>query len=105
MLWGHRRDSKGFAQGLEYLDGRIPEIRRAMANDDCFLLTADHGCDPTFHGSDHTREYVPILLCSKSLAGGVNLGVRSTLADMGQTVAENFGLRIPFGTSFLKELS
>jgi phosphopentomutase len=105
MLWGHRRDSKGYAKGLEYLDSRIPDIQRAMAKDDCLLITADHGCDPTYRGSDHTREYVPILLYGKSLVGGVNLGTRSTLADMGQTVAENFGLRISFGTSFLDELS
>lgn len=104
MLWGHRRDSKGYARGLEYLDGRIPEIQQAMQEDDCLIMTADHGCDPAYRGSDHTREYVPILVYSKSLVGGVNLGTRSTLADMGQTVAENFGLRLSFGTSFLKEL-
>jgi phosphopentomutase len=89
---------------LEYLDGRIPEIQQAMQEDDCLIMTADHGCDPAYRGSDHTREYVPILVYSKSLVGGVNLGTRSTLADMGQTVAENFGLRLSFGTSFLKEL-
>jgi phosphopentomutase len=104
MLWGHRRDSKGYAQGLEYFDRRLPEIREAMRNDDCLIITADHGCDPTYPGSDHTREYVPILVYGRSLAGGVNLGTRSTLADMGQTIAENFGLRIPFGSSFLSDL-
>jgi phosphopentomutase len=104
MNWGHRRDSKGYAQGLEYFDRRIPDIRRAMRESDCLIITADHGCDPTAHGSDHTREYVPILVYSKSLEGGVNLGTRSTLADIGQTVAENFGLRISFGNSFLGEL-
>jgi phosphopentomutase len=104
MLWGHRRDSKGYAKGLEYLDGRIPDILQAMTEDDCLIMTADHGCDPTFRGSDHTREYVPILACSKSLAGAVNLGTRSSLADIGQTIAENFGLQLAFGTSFLGEL-
>lgn len=104
MLWGHRRDIKGYARGLEYCDRRIPEIQSAMREDDCLIITADHGCDPTAHGSDHTREYVPILVYSKRLEGGVNLGTRSTLADMGQTVAENFGLQLPAGTSFLKEL-
>jgi phosphopentomutase len=104
MLWGHRRDAEGYARGLEYLDSRICEIQRAMRQDDCLIITADHGCDPTYRGSDHTREYVPILVYSKSLAGGVNLGVRSTLADMGQTIAENFGLHLSFGTSFLGEL-
>jgi phosphopentomutase len=105
MLWGHRRDAKGYARGLEYLDSRIPDIQRAMAADDCLIITADHGCDPTYQGSDHTREYVPILVYSKSLAGGADLGTRSTLADMGQTVAENFGLELSFGTSFLGELA
>ena len=105
MLWGHRRDAKGYARGLEYLDGRIPAIQRAMSKDDCLIITADHGCDPTYQGSDHTREYVPILVYGKSVAGGVDLGTRSTLADMGQTVAENFGLKLKFGTSFLAELA
>ena len=104
MLWGHRRDSRGYAQALESLDRRIPEIQRAMQTDDCLMITADHGCDPTYPGSDHTREYVPILAYSKGLVGGVNLGTRSTLADMGQTIAENFGLHLSFGTSFLKDL-
>ena len=104
MKWGHRRDSQGYAQGLEDFDRCVPGIKRALREEDCLILTADHGCDPTAHGSDHTREYVPILVFSKSLAGGANLGTRSTLADVGQTVAENFGLRLPFGTSFLGEL-
>ncbi len=104
MLWGHRRDSRGYAIGLEYCDGRIPEIQNCMRGDDCLILTADHGCDPTAHGTDHTREYVPILVYARRLRGGVNLGTRSSLADMGQTVAENFGLRLPAGTSFLNEL-
>jgi phosphopentomutase len=104
MLWGHRRDSRGYAKALEYFDRRIPDIRQAMQKDDCLIITADHGCDPTALGTDHTREYVPILVYSGNLAGGVNLGIRSTLADMGQTVANNFGLRLPIGTSFLSEL-
>jgi phosphopentomutase len=104
MKWGHRRDRAGYARGLEYFDQRIPEIRRVLKADDCLIITADHGCDPTAHGSDHTREYVPILAFGKSLEGGVYLGVRQTLADMGQTIADNFNLRLPFGTSFLREL-
>jgi phosphopentomutase len=104
MLWGHRRDSKNYALGLEYVDRRIPEIQAALREDDCLLITADHGCDPTAHGTDHTREYVPILIYGKMLEGGINLGTRSTIADIGQTVAENFGLRLPFGTSFLSQL-
>jgi phosphopentomutase len=104
MQWGHRRDSRGYARGLEYFDRRIPEICQALNNDDCLIITADHGCDPTAPGSDHTREYVPILVYGKNLNGGVNLGTRSTLADMGQTVADNFGLKLPFGASFLSQL-
>jgi phosphopentomutase len=104
MQWGHRRDSRGYARGLEYFDRRIPEIRQALNIDDCLIITADHGCDPTAHGSDHTREYVPILVYGKSLHGGVNLGARSTFADIGQTVADNFSLKLPFGTSFLNKL-
>jgi len=104
MLWGHRRDSEGYARGLEYFDSRIPEIEDPMQEDDCLVITADHGCDPTFRGSDHTREYVPILIYSKSLGGGVDIGTRSTMADIGQTIAENFGLRLKVGTSFLNQL-
>ena len=103
-LWGHRRDTAGYAKGLEYLDSRIPELKETLQPDDCLILTADHGCDPAAHGTDHTREYVPILLYSESLEGGVDLGTRTTLADIGQTVAENFNGRLSFGTSFLGDL-
>ncbi len=103
-LWGHRRDTDGYAKGLEYLDSRIPELKETLQPDDCLILTADHGCDPAAHGTDHTREYVPILLYSESLEGGVDLGTRTTLADIGQTVAENFNGRLSFGTSFLGDL-
>jgi phosphopentomutase len=104
MLWGHRRDIKSYAEGLECLDWRIPEIQGAMCNGDCLIITADHGCDPAARGSDHTREYVPILVFSHNLQGGVNLGTRRTLADMGQTIAENFKVKIPIGASFLGDL-
>lgn len=104
MLWGHRRDSGGYARGLEYLDSRIEEVLTAMKQDDILVLTADHGCDPTHHGSDHTREYVPILVYGKSLKAGVDLGTRPSLADIGQTIAENFGVEIQAGASFLKLL-
>jgi phosphopentomutase len=101
MLWGHRNDSRGYARGLEEFDRRLPELCNALRDDDCLIITADHGCDPTTAGTDHTREYVPILLFSRSLPGGVNLGTRRSLADMGQTVAENFGLHLAAGTSLL----
>jgi phosphopentomutase len=103
-LWGHRNDSAGFARGLEAFDRRLPELREALEPDDCLVITADHGCDPTTPGTDHTREHVPILIFSRKLAGGVNLGTRSSLADIGQTIAENFGLRLPAGKSFLSDL-
>ncbi len=104
MLWGHRRNSKAYAQELESIDRRIPDLQDSLHDDDCLLICADHGCDPTFHGTDHTREYVPILVYSKKLKGGVDLGTRSTLADIGQTVAENFEIRLTNGISFLSEL-
>jgi len=103
-LWGHRNDSAGFAQGLEAFDRRLPELLAALEPDDCLVITADHGCDPTTPGTDHTREHVPILVFSRKLAGGVNLGTRSTLADIGQTIAENFVLQLPAGRSFLTDL-
>lgn len=104
MLWGHRRDSGAYARGLEYFDSRIPDILEALKDGDCLILTADHGCDPTAPGSDHTREYVPVLVYGKGLKGGMNLGVRSSLADIGQTIAANFDIKLSFGTSFLDEL-
>lgn len=105
MLWGHRNDTVGYAGGLEAFDRRLPELRAGMGDGDCMIITADHGCDPTTVSTDHSREYVPILVYSKGLAGGVNLGTRPTMADIGQTVAENFGIRLAIGTSFLHDLA
>jgi len=104
MLWGHRNDVKGYARGLEAFDSRLPDLQAALRSDDCLIITADHGCDPTTISTDHSREYVPILVYSHRLAGGVNLGTRETMADIGQTIAENFGLTLPIGKSFLKDL-
>jgi phosphopentomutase len=103
-LWGHRNDCRGFAGGLEAFDRRLPELCSALGRDDCLIITADHGCDPAAPGTDHTREYTPILVFSPKLAGGVDLGTRESLADLGQTIAENFGLRLTTGISFLKDL-
>jgi phosphopentomutase len=103
-LWGHRNDSAGFARGLESFDRRLPELCAALRDRDCMIITADHGCDPTTSSTDHSREYTPIVAYSPSLEGGVNLGVRDSLADIGQTIAENFGLQLPNGRSFLKDL-
>jgi phosphopentomutase len=100
-LWGHRNDSPGFARGLEAFDRRLPELCRALGPEDCLIITADHGCDPTTAGTDHTREYVPILVFNAGLAGGANLGLRCSLADIGQSVAENFGQSLANGKSFL----
>jgi len=103
MLYGHRRDTEGYAKALEHFDSRLPEIEAAMREDDLMMITADHGNDPTFPGSDHTREYAPLLVYGKT-ARSVNLGTRNSLSDIGQTIAENFGLRLFAGESFLKRL-
>ena len=104
MLYGHRRDTEGYAKALEHFDSRLPEIESAMRDDDVMMITADHGNDPTFRGSDHTREYAPLLVYGKSCRPGVDLGTRDSLADIGQTIAENFSLRLSAGKSFLTEL-
>lgn len=105
MLYGHRRDPEGYAKALERFDERLPEIFGAMRDDDLLIMTADHGNDPTKEGSDHTREYVPLLVYSKKGTAGVDLGTRQSLSDIGQTIASNFGLEIADGVSFLKEIS
>lgn len=104
MLYGHRRDTAGFAAALEHFDQRLPEIEAAMREDDVMMITADHGNDPTFPGSDHTREFAPLLVYGKRVRA-VDLGTRESLADIGQTIAENFGLRLNAGKSFLGEIS
>ena len=104
MLYGHRRDTEGYAQALEHFDARLPEIIHALNDDDLLIMTADHGNDPTKEGSDHTREYVPLLVYGKNANAGVNLGTRQSLSDIGQTIAENFGLEIADGISFLTKL-
>lgn len=104
MLFGHRRDTEGFAKALEHFDSRLPEIEAAMRDDDLMIITADHGNDPTFRGSDHTREYAPLLVFGKQARSGVDLGNRDSLADIGQTIADNFGLRLTAGRSFLEEI-
>ncbi len=105
MLFGHRRDIEGFARALERFDSRLPEIEAAMRDGDLMIITADHGNDPTFPGSDHTREYAPLLVYGNSARAGVDLGKRDSLADIGQTIAENFGLRLTAGRSFLTDIS
>lgn len=104
MLYGHRRDTEGYARALEHFDARLPEIFDALNQDDLLIMTADHGNDPSYPGSDHTREYVPLLVYGKIATGGVALGTRQSLSDIGQTIAENFGVEIADGVSFLDEI-
>lgn len=104
MLYGHRRDVEGYAKALEIFDERLPEIFDAMHENDLLILTADHGNDPTKKGSDHTREYAPLLVFGKSAKQSVNLGTRQSLSDIGQTIADNFGLKLKDGESFLSEI-
>ncbi|HQZ83761.1 MAG TPA: phosphopentomutase [Pyrinomonadaceae bacterium] len=105
MLYGHRRDPEGYARALEEFDERLTEIMSALNDNDLLILTADHGNDPTKEGSDHTREYVPLLVYGKNARPGVALGTRQSLSDIGQTIAENFDLSIADGVSFLKDVS
>ena len=105
MVYGHRRDVKGYAAALETFDAQLPEIQAKMGEDDLLMITADHGCDPCHSGTDHTREHTPLLVWSRKMQGGVNLGVRATYADISATVLDYFGLANPLrGTSFLEEL-
>ncbi|CAM3987467.1 phosphopentomutase [Mesobacillus thioparans] len=104
-LFGHRRDPEGYGKALEEYDARLPEVFDKLKEDDLLIITADHGNDPVHYGTDHTREYVPLLVYSKGMKEGKELPVRKTFADIGATVAENFNVKMPdHGTSFLKEL-
>lgn len=101
MTWGHRRDVKGYAEGLMYFDKRLPEIEMLLDDDDIVFITADHGCDPTYKGTDHTRECVPVIMFGKNVAEE-NIGRRKTYADIAATIAEKFDLGIVDGAkSFL----
>lgn len=103
-LYGHRRDPKGYANAMIEFDGQLKELMEACNDDDLIMITADHGNDPTFVGTDHTREYTPVLCWHKNIKSH-NLGTRSSFADFGNTIAENFGLKqSEWGKSFLNEL-
>ena len=103
-LYGHRRDPQGYKSALEEFDADLKQLLSLLKKDDLLIITADHGNDPTWTGTDHTREYVPLLVYSESLAKG-SLGTRTSFADIGATIAENFAVEAPqIGTSFLKEL-
>ena len=103
MLYGHRRDTEGYARALEHFDARWPEIEAAMNDGDLLMITADHGNDPTYPGTDHTREYAPLIVYGKKAKANVDLGTRKSLSDIGNTIAENFGLNLQAGDSFLNQ--
>ena len=104
-VYGHRRNTKGYGEALEAFDARIPEIVENMQEDDLLIITADHGNDPTFKGTDHTREYIPVLAISKSLKHPTHL-TQGHFSDIAETISENFGVASTGnGTSFLKELN
>lgn len=105
-LYGHRRDPIGYGEALEAFDARIPEIVSAMTSEDLLIITADHGNDPTFPGTDHTREFVPVLAYSPRFSQGQELPLSETFADIGATIAENFNVAMPkYGGSFLSYLN
>ena len=104
-LYGHRRDPEGYGQALEAFDERLTEVFEAILEDDLLIITADHGNDPTFPGTDHTREYIPVLAYAKQLKGSGKLPENDTFADIGATIADNFGVEMPeYGESFLRLL-
>ncbi|GEM02699.1 phosphopentomutase [Halolactibacillus halophilus] len=103
--YGHRRDPEGYGKALETFDERLPEVLEKLNEDDLLIITADHGNDPVHHGTDHTREYVPLIVHHKGVTSGKALPIRETFADIGATVAENFGVDMPkYGKSFLNEI-
>lgn len=104
-MYGHRNDARGYAKALERFDGQLAILLSQLQADDLLIITADHGCDPTDEGTDHTREYVPLLVYSKTADSGKNLGIRPTFADIAATIADNFSLPpLQYGKSFLHEL-
>ncbi|MBQ8555929.1 MAG: phosphopentomutase [Clostridia bacterium] len=104
-LYGHRNDAPGFARALEYFDQKLPEIQSLMTDEDLLIITADHGCDPCFPGTDHTREHIPLMVWHKGMKKLVDLGVRTTYADVAATCAEWLGLPERFGAaSFADQL-
>jgi phosphopentomutase len=106
MLWGHRRDSQGYAQALRDVDAWFAQVQQVLRRQDAIFFTADHGVDPTYRGTDHTRECVPLLAYGQPIRPGVNLGTRPTFADLGQTLAQAFGVGpLAAGTSFAHELN
>jgi len=106
MVWGHRNDVEGYARGLEAVDARMPDLLGAMIEGDLLIITADHGCDPTTPSTDHSREYTPLIAHVKGVDRGIDLGIRRTFGDIGETVLDFYGLAGARGrgTSFLAEV-
>ena len=104
MLYGHRGDAEGFACALEAFDLWLPQLQNQMKTDDLLIITADHGCDPVTEGTDHTREYVPLLVWSRGMTHGCDLGVRRSFADVGATIGDLFAINLECGTSFKSQL-
>ena len=105
MLYGHRRDVQGYANALEEFDRYIPEIMENMKSSDILIITADHGCDPTYKGTDHTREHIPVLVYGEEIKQNVNLGVRQTYSDIAETLLDIFELpKLKYGKSFKKDI-
>ena len=105
MLYGHRNDAKGYGKAIEEFNDRLQEIYAKMTDEDMLILTADHGCDPTTASTDHSREYIPILVYGKNLKGNVNLGIRETFADIGKTILDFFNVENELvGKSFLNDI-
>lgn len=106
MLYGHRNNPQGYAEALMYFDERLPEITGLLKDDDMLIIVADHGCDPTTKGTDHTREYIPLIVYGPQMKQGVNLHIRNTFADIAATIAERFHIEnFPSGTSFLPQVT
>lgn len=104
--WGHRRDAEGYAVGLEEFDEKLGILLSELKDDDLLIINADHGCDPTFKGTDHTREYIPVLMYHRNMKQGINLGILDTFADIGATIADNFNVqKLLIGKSLMQIIS
>ncbi len=104
MLFGHRNDVEGYGQALERLDVKLNDILDLLGEKDLLIITADHGCDPTTVSTDHSREYVPLIVYSLGAKKGVNLGTRASFSDVAATIAENYNIKLGVGKSFLSEI-
>jgi len=105
MLYGHRNNPEGYAKALVEFDQNIPKIIDSMKYNDILFITADHGCDPTTPSTDHSREYVPLLVYGKDIKAGINLGIRKSFADVGKTISEILKVKVDIkGKSFAKQI-